>query len=152
MPELRPTPAVAVVVLRPDEILLVRRAKEPSRGRWSFPGGSVELWETAREAARREVREETGIEVRVLDVVEIFDAIVPATADHPGFHYCIAEFLAVPADDAEPVPATDALDARWVGFRDLERYEISDAMKAILAKALEIYRRPTSPGTGARHP
>ncbi|MBI5447070.1 MAG: TRC40/GET3/ArsA family transport-energizing ATPase, partial [Deltaproteobacteria bacterium] len=91
MQELRPVPAVAVVVLRPDAVLLVRRAKEPNRGRWAFPGGSIEPGETARAAARREVEEETGLGVQVLDVAEIYDVILPGEPGRGGFHYCIAE-------------------------------------------------------------
>ena len=58
-----PIVAVGVVVKRGREVLLVRRLNEPSRGRWSLPGGVVELGETVREAAWREVREECGLPV-----------------------------------------------------------------------------------------
>ncbi|GAB4255726.1 MAG: hypothetical protein Kow0092_01120 [Deferrisomatales bacterium] len=140
----RPTPAVAVVALRGDEVLLVRRGKAPHRGSWGFPGGSIEPGETARAAARREAREETGLELRILDVVDVWDAIVPPEEGSPGFHYCIAEFLAVPMDDRDPVARSDVTDARWVPMGRLGEYGVSPAMERVLARAREAYgrRRP----------
>lgn len=140
----RPVAAVASVVLDGDAVLLVRRGKEPHLDRWSFPGGAIEPGETARAAAAREVLEETGVHVRVLDTVEVYDSIHPAGGSGPGFHYCIAEFLAVPEGDRRPVAATDVSEARWIPFGDLGKYEITEAMGEILEKArvLRAQRHP----------
>ena len=67
----RPVPGAAVVCLKDDRVLLAQRGREPNKGRWSFPGGKIEAGETARETARREALEETGIRVRVLEVVDV---------------------------------------------------------------------------------
>src|SRR5438445_8735492 len=93
----RPVAAVAVVTLHEGCVLLVRRDKEPYRGMWSFPGGSIEPGETSREAARREALEETGLEVEVLEVADVIDSIHPPRDGQPGYHYIIIDFLAVPA-------------------------------------------------------
>lgn len=136
----RPVAAVATVVLRAGAVLLVKRGKEPDLGRWAFPGGSIEPGETAREAALREVREETGVRVRVLDLVDVWDSLHPATPDSPGFHYCIAEFLAVPEEATTPRAQSDAQDARWVRLGEVSELGVSAAMKRILSRALELYR------------
>ena len=137
----RPVAAAGVVALRRDAVLLVRRGNEPSRGQWSFPGGSIHPGETAREAARREAREETGLDLRVLDVVGIYDGIYPGSDDRPGFHYCVANFLAVPTDETEPRARSDATDACWAPLGDLDAYGITDPVRSTLARALGRHRQ-----------
>lgn len=125
----RPVAGAAVICLDHDRVLLVQRAREPNRGRWSFPGGKIDPGETARQAAEREALEETGLRVRVLDVVDVYDAIFPP------FHYCVADYLAVPEDDWIPKPGSDVLDARWVSFVDLDDYDLTEAMRVVLDRA-----------------
>ena len=143
----RPVASVAVVTLHCNHVLLVRRDKEPYRGKWSFPGGSIEAGETSREAARREALEETGLEVDVLDVAEVVDSIHPPQDGRPGYHYCIVDFMAVPAptvpSDGPPssnLPklraATDVSDARWVPLAELDAYDLTPLARPVLARAL----------------
>lgn len=140
-----PVAGAAVVCLRTAEVLLVQRGREPNRGRWSFPGGKIEPGETARQAAEREALEETGLHVRVLDVVDVYDAIFPP------FHFCVADYLAVPEDDAEPVAGGDAMDAQWVPFHRLDDYNLTEAMCQVLERArwmMSVHRQaPPSLGT-----
>ena len=75
-----PIPAVAGVIVRDGEILLVRRGVEPSKGKWSVPGGSVEWGETLVEALKREVREETGLEIEVGEVAGVYDLVIEGDA------------------------------------------------------------------------
>jgi 8-oxo-dGTP diphosphatase len=121
--------AAAVVCLDGDRVLLVQRAKEPNRGRWSFPGGKIDAGETARQSAAREALEETGLRVRVLDVVDVYDAIFPP------YHYCVVDYLAVPEERGDPAPQSDVMDARWVPFAEVERYDITEAMRRVLERA-----------------
>ncbi len=80
-----PIAAVGVVVLKDADVLLIRRGKEPIRGWWSLPGGAVELGETVRQAAEREIREECNVEIEATEVIEVLDAI---TRDDEGrVHY-----------------------------------------------------------------
>jgi ADP-ribose pyrophosphatase len=144
-PELpRPVAAVAVVTLCDGQVLLVQRDKEPYRGMWSFPGGSIEPGETSRQAARREALEETGIEVELLDVAEVVDSVHPPAAGRSGYHYVIIDFLAVPrgAPTTAPAPlaATDVSDALWVPLSDLDRYELTPLARPVLERALRRYR------------
>lgn len=125
----KPVAGAAVICLDHDRVLLVQRAREPNRGRWSFPGGKIEPGEMARQAAERETLEETGLRVRVLDVVDVYDAIFPP------FHYCVVDYLAVTEGDWIPTPGGDVMDARWVSFVDLDDYELTEAMRVVLDRA-----------------
>ena len=81
-----PVVGVGGVVISGDRALLIRRGTEPLKGEWSIPGGTLEVGETLAEGVARELREETGLEVRVLDLIEAFERIFPdnATTDPPG--------------------------------------------------------------------
>jgi 8-oxo-dGTP diphosphatase len=158
-PELpRPIASVAVVTLRPGamaaqralEVLLVRRDKEPYRGMWSFPGGSIEPGETSREAAHREALEETGVEVEVLDVADVIDSIHPPGEGRPGYHYLIVDFLAVPTGRCDPLAATDVSDARWVPVGELDDYELTPNARPVLERAIRRYTEWMETGREAR--
>src|SRR3569833_4048239 len=139
-----PVPGAAVVCLDGDRVLLVQRGREPNRGRWSFPGGKVEPGEAARATAEREALEETGVRVRVLEVVDVYDAIFPP------YHYCVADYLALPMGSDEPTPGSDAQAARWVPFDEVDRYDLTDAMYRVLARArwLRAVRMGAPPALG----
>jgi 8-oxo-dGTP diphosphatase len=117
-----PVAAVGVVVLRDSEVLLVRRGQEPNRGRWSLPGGAVEVGETVRQAAEREVREECAVDIKAGEVIEVLDAITPAPDGRVRFHYVLVELLADYVGGT-PVAATDALEARWCPLDQLDHVE-----------------------------
>jgi 8-oxo-dGTP diphosphatase len=145
----RPVASVAVVTLYCEHVLLVRRDKEPYRGKWSFPGGAIEPGETSREAARREALEETGLAVDVLEVADVIDSIHPPAEGRPGYHYCLIDFLAVPA--AAPLsatrptafpelrPATDVSEARWVPLEALAAYDLTPLAMPVLERALQLH-------------
>jgi 8-oxo-dGTP diphosphatase len=73
----RPVVGVGGVVVLNDRALIVKRAHEPRKGEWSLPGGLVELGETLAEAAKREIKEETGLDVEIGEVIEVFDRVPP---------------------------------------------------------------------------
>ena len=113
-----PLVGVGAVVLHGGRVLLVRRANPPRAGEWSLPGGLQHLGETVAEAACREVREETGVDIRVLGVVDVVDLI---EYDDPGagisYHFTLVELLAI-WRHGEVIAGEDAADAAWV---DLDR-------------------------------
>jgi 8-oxo-dGTP diphosphatase len=114
----QPRVGVIVVAFRDDalgEVLLVQRAKEPSKGHWALPGGSIEWGETVAQAAAREVLEETGLRVTVPDEATFttVDVILPAEAGRAGFHYVLVAVAALCEDGAAPQAADDAADCRW---------------------------------------
>lgn len=120
----RPVPAVAAVIVRDGNILLIKRGKEPSLGAWSIPGGSVELGETLVQAVKREALEETSLEVEVDGIAGVFDLILMDSEGNPEYHYVIIDYFAYPIG-GELMPATDAADARWVPLSEVANYELT---------------------------
>ena len=101
------TLAVGAIVIRNDALLMIRRGREPNRGLWSIPGGRVEHGEYLADAVRREVREETGLEVEVGDLVGILEV--------PGDdHYVILDYAARPSGGDDPVAGDDASEVGWI--------------------------------------
>lgn len=101
-----PVPAVGVVCLKGDEVLLIRRGTPPRMGQWSLPGGRIEPGERAVDAALRELREETGVEARILGLIDVVDGIFPEA----GRHYVLIDYVAE-WTGGEAVAGDDAADA-----------------------------------------
>ena len=119
-----PVPAVGAVVVHEGAVLLVRRGRAPSRGVWAVPGGRIELGETLAEAAEREVREETGVQVRAGEPVWSFDSVVRDPEGRVAFHYVVVDLLADYVA-GEPRAGDDALAARWARPEDLPGMTVS---------------------------
>jgi 8-oxo-dGTP diphosphatase len=123
---------VGAVVVHAGRALLIRRGKEPLRGRWVVPGGTVELGETLEDAVAREVCEETGLVVRPLEVMTVFDAI-ERDGDAVRFHYVVVDYrCAFVSGDLRA--GSDADDAAWVEEAALPSYDLPPL-------ALELVRR-----------
>ncbi|OYX57093.1 MAG: phosphohydrolase [Brevundimonas subvibrioides] len=101
-----PVPAVGVVCLKGDEVLLIRRGTPPRMGEWSLPGGRIEPGERAVDAALRELVEETGVEARILGLIDVVDGIFPEA----GRHYVLIDYVAE-WTGGEAVAGDDAADA-----------------------------------------
>jgi ADP-ribose pyrophosphatase YjhB (NUDIX family) len=119
-----PIAGVGAVIVRDDadgrkRVLLIRRGQEPLKGEWSLPGGAVELGETLEEAICREVFEETGLVVEVVDTVQAFDRISRDEADRVRYHYVLIDFLCRMTGGSLAC-ATDAVEARWAGVGELD--------------------------------
>lgn len=111
-----PVLAVGAVVVDHGRVLLVQRGREPSKGKWSLPGGALELGETLTEGVAREVYEETGLNVEPVELIELIDRIVKQPGpegDRIQFHYVIADFLCRVVD-GELRAASDAEQVRWI--------------------------------------
>lgn len=129
----RPLVCIGVVLLKPGAVLLVRRAKPPSAGTWSLPGGAQELGETAEAAARRELLEETGLHAGPMQLAANVDSIHRDAAGRVQYHYTILDFAA-PWIGGEPVAATDVSDAVFAPLDALDRYGLwSEAHRVIAA-------------------
>jgi mutator protein MutT len=107
-----PLVGVGAVMEQDGRILLVRRGTEPLKGHWTLPGGALELGETLSEGVVREVREETGLEVEPIELIEVLDRI-HREGERVRFHYVIADFLCR-VTGGRLLAASDADDARWV--------------------------------------
>ncbi|MFO1113844.1 MAG: NUDIX hydrolase [Rhodospirillales bacterium] len=110
-----PLVGIGAVVLRGDDVLLIRRAKPPRAGEWSLPGGLQKLGETVFEAAMREVREETGVTAEPLAIIDVVD-LIEYEDGRPGgrvrWHYTLID-VAAAWRAGEPRAAADAADAVW---------------------------------------
>ena len=110
-----PVPAVGVVCLRGDEVLLIRRGTPPRQGEWSLPGGRIEAGERAVDAALRELREEAGIEAEITGLIDVVDGLFPEA----GRHYVLIDYAARWVS-GEPTAGDDAMEARFVALDQVE--------------------------------
>ena len=137
---LRAVPAVGVVCLRDDEVLLIRRGQPPKQGEWSIPGGKIEPGEAVRAAALRELVEETGVEAELLDLIDVVDAIFENQARTLiTRHYLLVDYLAR-WTSGTPVAGDDAAEARFVAVADLGQYDLWDETRRIIAAGIAIAR------------
>jgi ADP-ribose pyrophosphatase YjhB (NUDIX family) len=130
----RPIVGIGVVVIRHDSVLLVRRGKPPNIGAWTLPGGAQEIGETAEEAARRELREETGLDAGELHFAATVDNIRRDDAGRVRFHYTIIDF-ATRWIGGEPVAATDVTEATWAPLDGLADYDLWSEAHRVIAIA-----------------
>jgi 8-oxo-dGTP diphosphatase len=132
----RPFLGVSTIVRRDGLILLVKRARPPLEGHWSFPGGLVELGETLKEAAAREVREEAAIEVEVGEQIETVEIIRRDEADRVDRHYVLAVFVAG-WQAGEIAAGDDAAEARWFDPDDVAELTMTPDTARILSGLAE---------------
>jgi len=132
----RPVVGVGVVVWHGTRVLLVQRGRPPRQGQWSLPGGAQQLGESLADAARREVFEETGLAVKLGDVVATVDSIERDPDGRVRYHYSLIDFTAE-APGAALAPGDDAADARWFGLDEIGRLGLwSETLRIIeLARA-----------------
>jgi 8-oxo-dGTP diphosphatase len=132
-----PVVAVGVVLLDGDRVLLVRRAHPPAAGRWSVPGGRVEVGESLEEAAARELREETGLRATLGPPVVLLDRVVRDEDGRIAYHYVIVDFLGT-APVGAPRAASDALEARFVPLHELAALDTTHGLAAAVAHAVAV--------------
>lgn len=121
----RPIVGVGAVVVRSGEILLVKRGRDPGRGLWAVPGGKVERGETMRAAVRREVLEETGLEVEVGDLEWVGEVI-------EGEHHLVLIDFSARVVGGSLAAADDAADVRWVSLVEAAEYPLTPTMYDLL--------------------
>lgn len=130
----RPQVGIGVILLRGEEVLLIRRGKAPELGAWALPGGSQELGETTEAAARRELLEETGLECGSLIFVGAADSIHHDAEGRILYHYTILDFAArYSGGDAKP--GDDATDIAWVRVEEFDAYNLWHEARRVILKA-----------------
>ena len=143
----RPVVGVGGVMIENGRALLIRRGSEPLLGQWSIPGGTLELGESLQEGVARELLEETGMQVRVLDLIEVFDRIYlePAGTENqaskrPKFHYVIVDYLCERLS-GEPRAASDVTEVAYAAEQELERFGLTPTATRVLRRAFAMDRQ-----------
>ena len=129
-----PVVGVGAVVVRDGKALIVKRAHDPRKGEWSLPGGRVELGESLEDATRREIKEETGLDIEVGPLVEVFDRVHPLDG-RIRYHFVIVDYLCRPIGGTLAC-ASDAEAAEWVSVERLDRFSLTQTALDVIAKAL----------------
>jgi len=132
----RPIIGGAAVVIEKDRVALIRRGRPPAYGKWSLPGGAVELGETVEKAVVREVREEIGLEVEVLELVAILDRIFLDKEGQVQFHYVLLDFLCRKAG-GKLLASSDAISCAQVPFSALDEYKLTMETREVINKAYQ---------------
>jgi mutator protein MutT len=135
----RPVVGVGGVVIREEQVLLVRRGSEPLKGQWSIPGGMLELGETLTGAVVREMREETSLDVRVVELIEAFERIFPGDGSRPQYHFVILDYLCE-APEGTPQAGSDVTDVAFATEEELERYSLTPTALRVIRHAFAMAR------------
>jgi 8-oxo-dGTP diphosphatase len=135
----RPTAGASAAIFRGGAVLLVKRGKGPWRGSWSLPGGHIEPGETARAAAVREIREETGLSVEIVGLADVHDVIMRNARGALTAHYVLAVFYGR-CLSGQPVAASDCEDARFVPLAELKDYVLTDGAGRLIDRAADLLR------------
>ena len=125
---------MGAILLRRGRVLMVRRGRPPAKGLWSLPGGVLEAGERLADGVRREVREETGLEVSPLRVFEVFERILRDKRGRLEYHYVLVDYLCR-ATGGELRPAGDASAVEWVRRRDLSQRPITEGTLEVIERA-----------------
>ncbi len=130
----RPVFGVGAAIIRDDEVVLIKRGREPKRGEWSLPGGAQKLGESAEAAVVREVLEETGLKVAPLALIELLDIIDKDEAGKVRHHYTVADYFCL-IKGGKLKAGGDATEARFVNLKDLPDYKLTKAAWRVIEKA-----------------
>ena len=131
---------VGALIFEDRNILLVERGKEPLKGYWSIPGGIVETGEKLIEATRREVMEETGLDVEPYSMFEIFERLIPDAEGKPEYHYVLIDYLCRRIG-GEPVAASDVSRVEWVAEQNLGEYRLTEGTLDVIERAFAKLQR-----------
>ncbi len=156
-----PIVGVGGVVIRDGRALLIRRGSEPLKGEWSIPGGKLEVGETLVEGVTRELLEETGLQVKVIELIEIFERIFYKGEDSAGqapgsiatvkskdgekvrerplYHFVILDYLC-DAVSGEARAGGDVTDLAFAAEDELQTYHLTPTATRIIKKAFVMSR------------
>ena len=138
-----PLIGVGGVIFRDDQVLLIKRGKEPALGQWSIPGGVVRVGETLKEAVVREVHEETHLEVEVLGLAKVIERIFRELDGRISYHYVLLDFLCR-IKKGELKADSDAQEACFVPLAELNKYSLTSATREVILRANWMRQNPNS--------
>jgi 8-oxo-dGTP diphosphatase len=136
----RPLVGVGAILLNRDRILMAQRGKEPLKGWWSLPGGALETGESLADGVRREVREETGLEIRPLGVLEIFERIMRDSNGEPEYHYVLIDYVCR-ITGGTLCAGDDVCRVEWVRRSELVKLQITEGTLGVIEKAFRERRK-----------
>jgi len=140
----RPFAGVGGVIFDGERVVLIHRRFEPLAGRWSLPGGAVDLGESLEACVAREMLEETGLEVAVGPVIEVFDRITRDAEGRVEYHYVLVDYLCTPVGGTL-MAGSDVDAAVWVHPTELGPYDLTDKATAVIERALQLARSAPEP-------
>jgi 8-oxo-dGTP diphosphatase len=124
----QPIVGIGVVIVRDFKIALIKRGNEPSKGKWTIPGGLVELGESVEEAVIREAKEETCLDVEEPQLIDVVGNVDLDEDDKVKYHYVIIDYL-VHVKNGNIQAASDAAELRWVPFEEVEDYNLTSSFR-----------------------
>jgi 8-oxo-dGTP diphosphatase len=133
----QPIVGVGGVIIANGRALLIKRGSPPLEGHWSIPGGLLEIGETLLEGVRRELREETAVEVRPLELIEVFERIELDGDGKARYHYVVLDYLCE-ATGGEPRAGSDVTHVAWARPEELGQYSLSSTATRVIMKAFEM--------------
>ena len=136
----RPVVGAAGIVIHEEKLLVVERGRPPGKGIWSLPGGVVELGESLERACAREVKEETGLEVEVGPLVEVFQKIVPDPMGKVEYHYVVMDYLCRVVSGRAKA-GDDAAKLRWASIHRPDQWGLSPDSRKVVSKGLDLWRK-----------
>lgn len=131
---------IGALIFDTDRILLVERGREPLKGYWSLPGGGLETGESLREGIRREVLEETGLEVEVGAMAEVFERIMLDPEGRTEFHYVLIDYICA-ITGGTLCAGDDCSAVRWFTMAELPHLHLTEGTLGVIEKAYETYQR-----------
>jgi mutator protein MutT len=134
-----PLVGVGAIIIDEDRVALVRRGRPPLQGKWSIPGGALEVGETMRAAAEREVLEETGLVVEVGELLGVFDRVVPDEAGEIRYHYVLIDFLCVLVE-GHLRAGDDAEEVAWFAVEELGGLKLAPETERVILKGFDAVR------------
>ncbi len=134
---------VGAIIVRNGKILIVKRKSEPGKGRWSVPGGLVELGETVGQTVKREVKEECSLDVEVDRLIDVVDSLTKDEEGNIKYHFVILDFF-VKLKGGELKAGDDAEEAKWVPLEEVEKYNLTKTFREFLKRNMEILKKYSS--------
>ena len=138
-----PIPAVGAIAFSEGHVLLIQRGKPPAQGKWTLPGGVIEVGESPEEALIREIWEECQLKIRPVRVAEIVNKVIRDDTGKVWYHYLIIDYIVECVDSRScrkfaGIPASDAANVRWVRLEELDLYDLTEGVADLIHKAAAI--------------
>ena len=136
----RPTVGLGVVVWKDEKVLLVRRGKAPRRNQWSIPGGSQEFGETVRNGAIREVKEETGVDIKLIGLIDVVDGIFKDDGGNVETHYTLVDFAAH-WTSGDALASDDASEVRWATLGEVDELVDWEETRRVISRSADLVNK-----------